>query len=450
MSVTIQQLPTSPNLVNNDLLYVLTSNKTSEAQFQFVCDIKDKDNNLIQRIKQQPNPSAKAVFNTGQIMTGYFSHTDRVWEAAIPTANTGSGLEYNVVFGEEYASSVSTSVELYDGIQNATTGSPALSGSDYLFDLYGVNETPFDLNNWNWNSGSKYQEELTDDVSFNHQFGLTNFNTSSIYGGDYHTISLLNGNVDGGAPKSGSAQDVAFVKFREYDSAGTLLATNEQENLTLRTSPASQLWVNVYTSQSQATRLTHFGVGPQNLGDDGISLNANTAYYVVTFHPQATDGGINDAGIWGTYRFDLGDCSGFTPQRFAWKNVYGVWDYFNFTKAKNVQSSIDRKEYTQTFVDYSTTTNSVPYDIARRGRVNHYNDITKQRQANSDWLTQTDADNLREMFFSADVYLYEPNYGWVPVIITDASITERTNDLSQKVFQYAVNYNMAVGQYSRQ
>ena len=450
MSITIQQLPTSPNLVNNDLLYVCTSNKTSEAQMQFVCDIKDKDNNLIQRIKQQPNPSNKAVFNVGQIMTGYFSHADRIWETAIPAANTGSGLEFNVVFGEEYGASVSSSVELYDGIQNATTGSPALSGSDYLFNLYGVNESPYDLQSWNWNSGSKYQEEITDDISFNHQFGLTNFSTQSVYTTDYHTISLLNGNVYGGAPETGSAQDVAFIKFRQYSSTGTLLQTDTQENLTLRTNMLTELWGDVYASQSQATRLTHFGVGPQNMADDSIALDTSTAYYVVTFHPQATDGNINDAGIWGTYTFNLGDCSGFTPQRFAWKNIYGVWDYYNFTKAENVASSIQRKEYTQTFVDYSTTTNSVPYDIARRGRNNHYNDVTKQRQANSDWLNQSDADNLREMFYSADVYLYEPDYGWVPVVITDASITERTNDLSQKTFQYAVNYNMAVGQYSRQ
>lgn len=449
MSITIQQLPTSPNLVNNDLLYVCTSNKTSEAQMQFVCDIKDKDNNLIQRIKQQPNPSNKAVFNVGQIMTGYFSYTDRIWETAIPAPNTGSGLDFNVVFGEEYASSVSSSVELYDGIQNATTGSPALSGSDYLFDLYGVNESPYDLQSWNWNSGSKYQEEITDDITFNHQFGLTNFSTQSVYTTDYHTISLLNGNVDGGANKTGSAQDVYAVRFKQYNSAGTLLSTEEQINETLRSNPI-QLWSQVYTSQSQATRLTHFGVGPQNIADDGIVFDSSTAYYDVIFHAQATDGAINEDGIWGTYRFNVGDCSGFTPQRFAWKNIYGVWDYYNFTKAENVATSIQRKEYTQTFVDYSTTTNSVPYDIARRGRVNHYNDVTKQRQANSDWLNQSDADNLREMFFSADVYLYEPSYGWVPVVITDASITERTNDLSQKTFQYAVNYNMAVGQYSRQ
>ena len=148
MAITIQQLPTSPNLVNNDLLYVCTSTKTSEAQMQFVCDIKDVNNTLIQRIKQQPNPSNKAVFNVGQIMTGYFSNADRIWETSVVAPNTGSGLDFNVVFGEEYADSVSSSVELYDGIQNATTGSPELSGSSYYLNLYGsINELA--LTDWN-------------------------------------------------------------------------------------------------------------------------------------------------------------------------------------------------------------------------------------------------------------------------------------------------------------
>ena len=453
MSITIQQLPTSPNLVNNDLLYVCTSTKTSEAQMQFVCDIKDNNDVLIQRIKQQPNPSNKAVFNVGQIMTGYFSNADRIWETSVVAPNTGSGLDFNVVFGEEYADSVSSSVELYDGIQNATTGSPALSGSDYLFNLYGVNESPFDLLSWNWNSGSKYNEEdASDDSVFQHQNGLTAFNTQSVYLGDYGTISFLNGNINGSdTVTTSSAQNVFAGIYQFFDSSDVQIGSDVIiYNETIYNDPATEFWTSVYTSQSQATRLVHFPTAPQNLVDAGINNVTSSAYYTVNFCQQATDLAPYDSGSWGKYRFNIGECSGFTPQRFAWKNIYGVWDYYNFTKAKNVQSSIDRKEYTQTFVDYSTTTDSVPYDIARRGRVNHYNDITKQRQANSDWLTQTDADNLREMFFSADVYLYEPDYGWVPVVITDASITEKTNDLSQKVFQYSVNYNMAVGQYSRQ
>lgn len=451
MSITIQQQPTSPNIANNDLLYVLTSNQTSQAQFQYVCDIKDDSGTLIQRIKQQPNPSAKAVFNTGQIMTGYFTNTDRIWDTAVVAPNTGSGLDYQVVFGEEYAASVSSSVELYDGIQNATTGSPALTGSDYYFNLFGVNESALDLNNWNWNSGSKYDyEDPLDDVVFTHQNGLTTFDTQSVYLGDYGTISFLNGNASGDAtPFINEAQDVFAAIYKQYDVTGSLLATDTIYNLTLRNVDTEQ-WLDVYTSQSQATRLAHFPTGPQNIVDAGITLDADLDYYTITFTSQATDRAPNEDGIWGTYTFNIGDCSGFTPQRFAWKNIYGVWDYYNFIKANNRTSTIQRKEYTQTFVNYSTTSNGVPYDQTRRGRNNHYNDITKQRQANTDWLTQTDADNLREMFYSADVYYYDDTNGWIPIVVTDASITERTNDLAQKTFQYAVNYEHAVGQYSRQ
>lgn len=448
MAITIRQQPTTPNIANNDLLYVLTSTQTSQAQFQYVCDIKDNSGTLIQRIKQQPNPSAKAVFNTGQIMTGYFTNTDRIWDTAVVAPNTGSGLNFQVAFGEEYATSVSSSVVLYNGI-TATPGEPAKTGSVNYFNLFGVNESALDLNNWNWNSGSKYEEELIDDIVFTHQFGLTTFDTQSVYEGDYGTISFLNGNVSG-PPNVTQAQNVYVAIYKQYDITGSLLSTDEIYNDTIYNNPTGEQWIDVYTSQSQATRLVHFPTGPQNMVDAGITLAPTLDYYTVNFVPQATDATPSDIATFGLYTFNLGDCSGFTPQRFAWKNIYGVWDYYNFIKANNRTSTIDRKEYTQTFVNYSTTGNSVPYDQTRRGRNNHYNDVTKQRQANSDWLTQTDADNLREMFYSADVYFYEDSYGWIPVIITDASITERTNDLAQKTFQYAVNYEYAVGQYSRQ
>jgi len=57
MAITIQKYPTQPNMANNDLLFVVESNKTSESQYQYVVDIYDSGSaTLIQRIKQQPNP----------------------------------------------------------------------------------------------------------------------------------------------------------------------------------------------------------------------------------------------------------------------------------------------------------------------------------------------------------------------------------------------------------
>ena len=441
MAITINQQPTTPNLANADLLYSVSSNRSSSPQYQFVIDIKDANNTLIQRIKQQPNPSGYGVFNVGQILSTQLGPTDNVWSVTESVANTACGKDFKVYFGEEYGSSVSSSVTLYSG-NSDVVGAPAKTGSQYYFNLDG-HLNPNDAVDWNWNSGSKYDEELTDDITFSHQNGLTSFDTSSVYAGDYHTISFLNGNLDGVA-KTGSAQDIFSYYIKEYDSSGVLISSSLFYNTAgPRPFPyTGSTWVNVYTSQSQATRLVHIPCGPQNLADAGFSLDSSTSVYNLTVNAQATDGFTNDNGVFGEYRFEIGECSGFEPVRFAWKNEYGVWDYYNFTKATNRTSNISRESYNQTFVDFSTTSTSVSYDRARRGRTNYYNEITKNRQANSDWLSQTDADNLREMFFSTNVYVYH-NSSWIPVVITDANITEKTNNLSQKTFQYSVNYNHA-------
>ena len=440
MAITIQQDPTTPNIANSNLVFTVTSTQYTQAQFQYVVDIKDKNDTLIHRIKQQPNPSGKGVFDVAQILVTELGPTDLVWEIDTAVGNTACGKEFNIYFGEEYGTSPSSSVTSYTGV-GTTTGSAAVSGSDYYFNLDG-NVGPNELVNWNWDSGSKYQEEEIDDITFSHQFGLTNFNTSSVYSTDYHTISLLNGNLYGGVTAS-QAQDIFAMIVTEYDSAGSTLATTTYYNNYTHGTPASaSVWGNIYTSQSEDTRLIHWPAGPQNFDDAGNTLNASTTYYTCKLVAQQTDGSPNTNGVWGEYTFNIGECSGFTPLRFAWKNEYGVWDYFSFTKAQNTNTSITREQYKQTFVNFSTTANTTSYSPTRRGGTQYYNEIAKDRQANSDWLTQTDADNLRELFFSTNVYVYEDSK-WIPVVLTDASITEKTNNLSQKVFQYSVNYRHA-------
>ena len=65
MAITLQQYPTSPNMVNNTLVYTCTSTQVTQPQYQFVVDIEDESGALIQRVKQQPNPSSKGVFDIG-------------------------------------------------------------------------------------------------------------------------------------------------------------------------------------------------------------------------------------------------------------------------------------------------------------------------------------------------------------------------------------------------
>ena len=444
MALIIQQDPTSPNLANSNLVFVATSNSSSAAQFQYVVDIKDSSDTLIQRVKQQPNPSAKGVFDFGNLIPTQLGPTDPVWDISAPTANANCGKDFKVLFGEEFGTSPSSSL---------TEVTPAESASAYYFLLDGfANESA--LINWNWNSGSKYDEESTDgSTTFTHQNGLTAFNTSSVRLGDYHTISLLNGNLDGiasGSVDNTLAQDVYAMLVKQYDASGVIGTTSTIYNLAGPRTANTELWDDVYLDQNETTRLIHFPVGPENLVDAGITLDSDLSYYVVSFHNQTLDPGVNDNGIWGEYRFniDTANCD-YPGVRFAYKNQYGVWDYFNFSLAESRTSNIERQEYKQTFVDFSTTSNTVTYNRERRGRTNYYNDITKIRTANTDFLNQTDADNLREMFFSTDVYVQQSNGEWWPVVLLDTSITEKTNPRSQKLFRYTVSYSYANGQRPR-
>ncbi len=113
MALSLQQFPTSPNMVNNNLVYLCTSTQVTQPQFQFVVDIKDESNTLIQRIKQQPNPSAKGVFDIGNIMPTQLGPTDEAWKTTTPQANSFSGGDFNIFFGEEYGTSTSSSVTSY-------------------------------------------------------------------------------------------------------------------------------------------------------------------------------------------------------------------------------------------------------------------------------------------------------------------------------------------------
>ena len=244
------------------------------------------------------------------------------------------------------------------------------------------------------------------------------------------------------------AQDVYSATYRQYDATGSLLSTDTLVDISsgLRTGSA-QTWSDVYTLQSQITRLMHWPVGPQNMDAVGITLDANLSYYTVTFNAQATDTLTNENAIWGEYTFNIkGPQCGYDGVRFAWKNQYGVWDYYNFSLAESRVANIERSSYNQSFVDYSSTTTTVPYNRERRGKNNYLNKIDKIRGANTDFLNDSDASNVRELFFSTDVYVQQSNGEWWPVVIETTNVVERTNPRSQKLFRFEIEYKYANGQ----
>jgi len=446
MAITIQQSPTSPNMANADLIYVVTGNST-QPQFQFVCDIQDANRTVLQRIKQQPNPSGKGVFDVGQVVSAYLS-SDQPWRTAKFATGSNAAKAFWVAFGEEYGTSTSSSITMYNGIAT-TAGAPAKSGSAPLVAIDGLVET--NAGYWNFPSSSYYTASIAPTGTpgnFSYQHGLSNApTTQAIQNGEYATIGWINGNT-GATGTSDHAQDVYYVEIKAYNSASANIQTiTNYYNVTGSGGwprvNNGQEWPDVYDSAGASWRLMYVGVGPQNISDAGTALNSAWSYYTVTAYAQESAGVEDATAIYWQYRFNKQE-----PQcvsdgvRFAWKNEFGVWDYYTATLAINSSVQIERNSYDQSFVDFSTSTNGVNYNIARRGTKQFQNLPTQRKTVTSAWLNQTNADWLREIFLSGDVYVQE-NLTFLPVVITTASVAEKTNPRSQKIFQYTFEFQYA-------
>jgi hypothetical protein len=443
MAITIRQSPTQPNMVNNNLIYAVTSNSSSAPQYQFVADLTlSGSNTVLQRIKQQPNPNAVGVFDMGSIISNYLG-SDNTWKAAPFATSSEAGKRFQVKFGEQYGTSASSSITLYSGVA-AVSGSPAVTASNYFYVIDGLVD-PNDKVNWNWPSGSYFTASaVSTTTTFSKQHALTNAPlTQYIQDGEYATISLINGNFTN---STSSAQDIFSVSVVVFDAANVELDSFDLTNIVSNGGGPrlniGTLWSAVAANQTAGTQLLTVGIGPQNLADNGNPLQTDWAYYTVNAYGQKAASTINDSGSYASLRYEKqGPQCGYDGVRFAWKNEFGVWDYYTFTLQTDKAFGIERANYEQTFVPYSSDY-PVPYSKERRGVVNYYNKPIQTQVANSNWLTQAEADWLRELFFSANVF-YQDGSDFYPAVITSVDLTERTNPRTQRNFQYAIQFQVA-------
>ena len=444
MAITLSQQPTSPGMTNSDYLFTVTSNSSSQPQYQFIADLTLSGSaTVLQRIKQQPNPSSFGVFNFGQIVASYLE-SDNSWKAAPFITSSNVGKRFSVKFGEEFGTSISSSVSIYNGITTATTGSPALTGSIYYYVADGL-VNPYDAVNFNFPSEYYFTDSAVSTTNtFSKQHALTNAPlTQSIQDGEFATISLINGNFTN---STSSAQDIFAVSVVVYNSASVEVDSFDLTNITSNgggpRTAISQVWSAVSANQTAGTQLVTVGIGPQNLADDGNTLQTDWAYYTVNAYGQKSASTINDSGSYASLRYEKqGPQCGYDGVRFAWKNEFGVWDYYTFTLQTDKAFGIERANYEQTFVPYSSDY-PVPYSKQRRGAVNYYNKPVQTQVANSNWLDQDEADWIKELFFSANVF-YQEGTEFYPAVITSVDVTEKTNPRSQQLFQYAIQFQVA-------
>lgn len=471
--ISITQAPYRLTLANSDLVYEVTSTQYAQPQFQYVCALKDGCGTTLTTIKQQPNPSGKGVFNLGRLVKQYLGYDAResLFEGGVDgffQLNGQTAKFFRVAFGEEYGTSTTSSVTSYSGIGNAT-GSASFSGSNaYYYFINGVLDP--NSGDWNWNTSSFYSPQPTpSSASFTKSVCLTDApRVHYARSTDYMTISALNGNI---LASQSSAQDIYEMRWTLYTASGFYVsesyynaglgATTGDNFGGPRSTNGSQLWsqvwgVNTCTGsllnvQTSGSLLLHMPIGPQNISN---LLNYDLTfepwtYYTIELFAQSGSSKTNYNGLWDKFTIikSEGNCA-YNGVRFAFINDYGVWDWYTFTLADSNTYQIDRGVYKQNFVNYSTTTNTVPYDITRRGNNTFYTNINQDFIATSDWLTQEEADWLEQLFYSPNVYIQE-GFNMIPVVITTSTLNTKSNPRTQKNFNYTISYRLANPKRSR-
>lgn len=199
-------------------------------------------------------------------------------------------------------------------------------------------------------------------------------------------------------------------------------------------------WVYPYNAISVPT-------GPRNYLNEYLA--GLTHYYVATYTYKGT-GSCTAQGTYYSntptsyvYRVDIVNdkCNDFAPVQVSWLNSLGFRDYFYFSKRTDESISIRRNDYEKvegSWGDSSFVVNS--YD---RGATTFSQDLTVNRTINTRYLSDAEAQYLKNLYLSPDVRVrYDDTSEWIPITITDNVWTERTFR-KDKLFQNTLRYTEA-------
>lgn len=438
MALTIHQSPTtSINASNSDILYVVSSPSSSNANYQYVCDVLDADDERVVRLKQRPNPDGQiGVFNLGRIIHKNVYGDSQDYNTYMFTGATNNVKVYKVKFGEEWGLGVTSSIVLYDG--NGVEGDPAVSSSleDYTY-FTGITLDRNESTTSTFDSSTYFGASFSaGDVNLS----LTNIPRTSIpiRESDYHTVSLFNGPSD---ETESTINDIYKVRFKYrsgLDGQGSLTGEEEFTNAqftfggggaprqtTIASFPTAPFFAAKYYNR----------VTTVQIGTKFLTIPANTLSYTADI--QNYDGEYYDL-----FTFNLSqdeDCP-YPFYRLMWLNKFGTYDYYNFEGRNKYSNKRKDTKYGKGFIDYSIGSSGTnPYNIGNRGIKNYFTERTQEVTVTTKFLTLEWANYLEGLFESSDVFLLE-GINAVPINLKSADYKKFTDPRSEKKRSYEIKF----------
>ena len=540
--ITIQRQPDDlqPSMTDG-LFYTLSSDKTDQYKYRYVFWVYVNGTRVFQG-KSTPNPVGLGVVDVSEILKTYTNSSVEISDAIssqyihqterFSTFDEREVNDYYVLFGEEYATGLTSSVVSYRGIDDVA-GNPALQ-SETRKVFNGTYPTNIYGNRQNFT----YTPYIMDDTPVQYQQGLFLTNSPRIMDvslTDRHTLSFFNYKL--GSDITSYAYQVEYTFF---DSDGVELSSATLDNITSNGGgPLTGLTGLGYddpfeVSSGYTWNVVNVGSGPYNI-EQSIGIPTNTKFYKVRmkglnqsssfgcptgYEPAyiescafgyrllvcASTGATSERFYWPsglsqwnadcffvaafggpggevftggtsygsdcltcydvefggipegppneeptdntpitgmtatseTFQFNIEeDCDYWNNKQLVWKNRYGTFDYYKFSKRNGEGLNIDRQTYTQIPVSWGSS-NPEKTRISR-GLTDFNVSIQETHIVNTGFVNQATMVWLEECYTSPEVYLIESDGTLFPINITSTDYI-RKNKGNKELINLELTY----------
>ena len=424
MAITVSQDPTFFNVTNNPIVFVASSDNTANPQFQYVLDVRTSPDNILRaRIKQYPNPDGSAVYDVSHTLNDYITYdTTNFLNTGIVDVFGTEFRYFRILVGEEYGTSPSSSVTLYNGAGGV--GDPSVTGTSARGNQYSawggsIDITPGKTGTNGWNFGDYYGTG-----SFSYY--LTTFRSTDL-----------------GAFKSNHKMgrgDYGLLPAIDTDSN----FSSQPTTVTLYNSSNSSVGSAVLDPTQAGLYANYIPSGPQNFLDASIFTQNQinqTAWYTI----------INGGDVTNLFKtFTIEDCSNYERRNFMFVNKWGFWENWGCNLPIRQTTNITRDEYKKSVIPFSNTSAVNSYGL--RGSEYYNQNVEDSFVITTPFVNGNEAKLITELIESPQVYLQVNDLdmglgqsiskSFVPVQITNSSYTHKTSNL-QKIFQYDIQYKLA-------
>jgi hypothetical protein len=431
MAITVNSTPALHSAAYNQIVFDVSSNNTANAGFNFLIDVYVGGVRVNRQLYPKQPGTNKLLVDLSPVIKNFVQY-DFLNASAFFSYNNNSKAEYYVQFGEAYTDA-SGILQLYPDLTRSP-GSGSRFAYNAVFDFEDFSKNRFEqldvasgfvLQDTNMKSycgsnqlktvsyldpvmtftgtilnGSNliiFAQQLPPNILPGQYITGTGIPADTVVTGVANSLTgyiiVLNNNATAtGTYTYTRSRTVASVEVIQYNSAGGLLATNNQ-----------------VLSYSGTTYV--YNINPKLI--TGFTLNANTAYYVVRFVSVFGDETL------ATYTIYVdNECSKFETYRLHWLNQYGGWEAFNFKKVSRQSIQVNRNQYRKMLpINYNT------YD---RLKTNYNTEIVDNIAVTSDWVSDTEAIGLRELFSSPVIWLERAANDFVAVQVTETNYETKT------------------------